>query len=139
MIERVEGSGNDERVTVRVLRGGELRKNKGVNLPDTEVKGSVLSDKDRADLEVAKREHVEVVAVSFVQRPSDVEEVRGILGPTAQIIAKIERPQALERIDDICRVSDGSWLHAVTSESSSRSKWCRPPSTRLRAPRCATA
>jgi len=107
MIEQVKGFGNDERVTVRVVRGGELRKNKGVNLPDTEVKGSVLSDKDRADLEVAKREHVEVVAVSFVQRPSDIEEVRGILGPTAQIIAKIERPQALERIDDICRVSDG--------------------------------
>jgi len=94
-------------VTVRVVRGGELRKNKGVNLPDTEVKGSVLSAKDRADLEVAKRTNVEMVAVSFVQRPSDVEEVRSILGPTAHIIAKIERPQALERIEDICRVSDG--------------------------------
>ena len=99
--------GDDGDVGVRVVRGGELRKNKGVNLPDTEVKGSVLSDKDRADLEVAKCSNVEVVAVSFVQRPSDIEEVRGILGPTAQIIAKIERPQALERIDDICRVSDG--------------------------------
>jgi len=94
-------------VTVRVVRGGELRQNKGVNLPDTEVKGSVLSAKDRADLEVAKRTNVEMVAVSFVQRPSDVEEVRSILGPTAHIIAKIERPQALERIEDICRVSDG--------------------------------
>lgn len=94
-------------VTVRVERGGELRKNKGVNLPDTDVEGSVLSAKDRADLEVAKRENVELVAVSFVQRPSDVEEVRAILGPTAQVIAKIERPQALERIDEICRVSDG--------------------------------
>ena len=94
-------------VTVQVVRGGELRKNKGVNLPDTEVMGSVLSAKDRADLEVAKRENVELVAVSFVQRPSDVEEVRAILGPTAQVIAKIERPQALERIEEICRVSDG--------------------------------
>ena len=94
-------------VEVRVVRGGELRKNKGVNLPDTEVMGSVLSRKDRADLEVAKRENVEIVAVSFVQRPSDIEEVRSILGPTAQVIAKIERPQALERIEDICRVSDG--------------------------------
>ncbi|MFM7083024.1 MAG: pyruvate kinase [Actinomycetota bacterium] len=94
-------------ITVRVVRGGELRKNKGVNLPDTDVKGSVLSAKDRADLEVAKRTNVEFVAVSFVQRPSDVEEVRSILGPTAHIIAKIERPQALERIEDICRVSDG--------------------------------
>jgi pyruvate kinase len=94
-------------ITVQVVRGGELRKNKGVNLPDTEVQGSVLSSKDRADLEVAKRENVELVAISFVQRPSDIEEVRSILGPTAHIIAKIERPQALERIDEICRVSDG--------------------------------
>jgi pyruvate kinase len=94
-------------VNVRVVRGGELRRNKGVNLPDTEVIGSVLSRKDRADLEVAKRENVEIVAVSFVQRPSDIEEVRSILGPTAQVIAKIERPQALERIEDICQVSDG--------------------------------
>ncbi|NCX79580.1 MAG: hypothetical protein EBW96_06730 [Actinobacteria bacterium] len=69
--------------------------------------GSVLSDKDRADLEVVKKENVEIVAVSFVQRPSDIDEVRGIVGPTAQVFAKIERPQALERIDDICRVSDG--------------------------------
>ena len=94
-------------VNVRVVRGGELRRNKGVNLPDTEVIGSVLSRKDHADLEVAKRENVEIVAVSFVQRPSDIEEVRSILGPTAQVIAKIERPQALERIEDICQVSDG--------------------------------
>ena len=95
------------KLSVNVVRGGELRKNKGVNLPDTEVMGSVLSAKDRADLEVAKRENVELVAVSFVQRPSDVEEVRALLGPTAQVIAKIERPQALERIEEICRVSDG--------------------------------
>jgi pyruvate kinase len=94
-------------VTLHVEQGGELRKNKGVNLPDTEVVGSVLSAKDRADLEVARRHNVEYVAVSFVQRASDVEEVRDILGPTALVIAKIERPAALERLEDICRVSDG--------------------------------
>lgn len=99
---------NDESwVALDVERGGELRQNKGVNLPDTEVAGSVLSAKDRADLEVAKRLNVEFVAISFVQRASDVEEVRALIGPTAQVIAKIERPQALERLDDICRVSDG--------------------------------
>ena len=96
-----------DHLIARVVRGGLLRTKKGVNLPDTEVGGSVLSDKDRADLEVVKRENVEIVAVSFVQRPSDIDEVRGIIGPTAQVFAKIERPQALERIDDICRVSDG--------------------------------
>jgi pyruvate kinase len=103
----VAGTWPDGNVTVRVLHGGALQTNKGVNLPDTEVMGSVLSDKDRADLEVAKREHVEFVGVSFVQRPSDIEEVRSLLGPTCHVIAKIERPQALERIDEICRVSNG--------------------------------
>ena len=106
-IVAVHTEGNGGWVEVTVVRGGELRKNKGVNLPDTDVVGSVLSKKDHADIDVAKREHVEFVAVSFVQRPSDVEEVRSLLGPTAHIIAKIERPQALERIDEICRVSDG--------------------------------
>ncbi|NBT20872.1 MAG: pyruvate kinase, partial [Actinobacteria bacterium] len=95
----IEVIANDHLVA-RVVRGGLLRTKKGVNLPDTEVGGSVLS-------EVVKRENVEIVAVSFVQRPSDIDEVRGIIGPTAQVFAKIERPQALERIDDICRVSDG--------------------------------
>ena len=96
-----------DHLTARVVRGGELKTKKGVKLPDTEVGGSVLSEKDKADLEVVKSENVEFVAVSFVQRPSDIEEVRGIVGPTAQVIAKIERPQALERVDEICRVSDG--------------------------------
>ena len=103
---RIESMGEDH-LLARVVRGGELKPKKGVNLPDTEVGGSVLSEKDRADLEIVKAENVEFVAVSFVQRPSDIEEVRSIIGPTALIIAKIERPQALERIDEICRVSDG--------------------------------
>ncbi|MEY3467820.1 MAG: hypothetical protein RL532_1127 [Actinomycetota bacterium] len=89
----MESIGADHLV-VRVVRGGNLRTKKGVNLPDTEVGGSVLSDKDRADLEVVKKENVEIVAVSFVQRPSDIDEVRGIVGPTAQVFAKIERPRA---------------------------------------------
>jgi pyruvate kinase len=107
VIQTVRGDNRDGVVTVEVVRGGELAHNKGVNLPDTEVTGSVLSAKDRDDLEVAKKLDVEFVAVSFVQRASDIEEVRTIIGPTAQIIAKIERPQALERIEEICQASDG--------------------------------
>lgn len=107
IIQTVRGDDRDGIVTVEVVRGGELARNKGVNLPDTEVTGSVLSAKDRDDLEVAKKLDVEFVAVSFVQRASDIEEVRTIIGPTAQIIAKIERPQALERIEEICQASDG--------------------------------
>ena len=68
---RIESIGEDH-LLARVVRGGELKPKKGVNLPDTEVGGSVLSEKDRADLEIVKAENVEFVAVSFVQRPSDI-------------------------------------------------------------------
>lgn len=92
---------------VSVVAGGKLKRGKGVNLPDSSVRGSVLSAKDRADLEVAKAAAVDIVAVSFVQRPEDIEEVRALVGPGTHVFAKIERPQALAVIDEICRVSDG--------------------------------
>lgn len=94
-------------VEVEVRKGGQLLPGKGVNLPDTTVAGSVLSDKDKRDIEVAKAAGVEIVAVSFVQQPSDVEEVRRLCGAGPMIFAKIERPQALARIEEICEVSDG--------------------------------
>ena len=107
---RIEGRlirHSKDSLSVSIERGGRLRRNKGVNLPDTAITGGVLSDKDRADLEVARTEEVEYVAVSFVQDPSDVLAVRSALDPTQMIIAKIERPQALDRLDEICAVSDG--------------------------------
>jgi pyruvate kinase len=58
--------------SLRVVRGGYLQRGKGVNLPDTEVRGSVLSQKDLDDLTVARDLGVEIVAVSFVQTPNDV-------------------------------------------------------------------
>jgi pyruvate kinase len=98
---------NGEVLSVRVVRGGILQQGKGVNLPDTEVRGSLLSSKDLADLAVARDLGVEIVAVSFVQTPSDVVSVREIVGESVLVFAKIERPQALSRIDEICAVSDG--------------------------------
>lgn len=98
---------HEEDVIVRVIKGGTLRHNKGVNLPDTEITGGLLSDKDREDVSVAREADVEYVAVSFVQTPHDVLAVRAILGDTGLVIAKIERPQALACLDEICEVSDG--------------------------------
>lgn len=102
-ITRLQGA----EVTVRIVRGGVLRPRKGVNLPDTEVLGGVLSSKDIEDIEVARQAAVELIAVSFVQGPQDVERVRSLAGPDVLIVAKIERPQALARLEEICRVSDG--------------------------------
>jgi pyruvate kinase len=93
--------------SLRVVRGGYLQQGKGVNLPDTEVRGSVLSQKDLDDLTVARDLGVEIVAVSFVQTPNDVISIRELVGEDIMVFAKIERPQALARIDEICAVSDG--------------------------------
>lgn len=103
---RIEAVGNGV-VDVSVTAGGTLKPGKGVNLPDTVVAGSVLSTKDLADLAVAREAGVDIVAVSFVQRPSDVEEVRSLLDAGQLVFAKIERPQALREIAGICAVSDG--------------------------------
>lgn len=97
----------DDSIAVRVVRGGPLSRGKGVNLPDTEISGGVLSQKDRSDLAIAKELGVEMIAVSFVQSAQDILDVRAIVGSEILIFAKIERPQALSRIDRICEVSDG--------------------------------
>lgn len=103
---RITGLSADS-IEAVVVRGGLLRVRKGVNLPDTEVLGGVLSDKDLADLEVARRMAADIVAVSFVQHPDDVTRVRGLVGDDVLVFAKIERPQALARLESICAVSDG--------------------------------
>ncbi len=100
-----------ERVDATVIRGDEIWSRRGFNLPDTEIATSVLTAKDRADLEYAISKNPDWVAISFVQRPEDVAEVRDfITARTAapiKIIAKIERPNAVERIADIAAIADG--------------------------------
>ena len=101
----------DGAVKTRVVRGTEIWSRRGFNLPDTEIKTSVLTDKDRADLEYAITKKPDWVAVSFVQRPEDVAEVRDfITARTAapiKIMAKIERRNAVERIAEIAAAADG--------------------------------
>ena len=102
-IEALDGSN----VSLSVVRGGLLRTKKGVNLPDTEVLGGVLSSKDVDDIAVARELGAEIIAVSFVQHPDDVRRVRELAGPEPLIFSKIERPQAIDRLEEICAVSDG--------------------------------
>lgn len=106
-LETVVESVEKESISVRVVRGGPLSRGNGVNFPDTEITGGVLSKKDLSDLAIAKELGVEMVAVSFVQSAQDILDVRAIVGNEILIFAKIERPQALNRIDRICEVSDG--------------------------------
>jgi pyruvate kinase len=94
-------------LVVRIVDGGVLKRGKGVNLPDTSISGDLLSEKDRADIAVARDAQVEIVAVSFVQSANDVEQVRGLFGAGGLVIAKIERPQALADLDGILLAGDG--------------------------------
>ncbi|ACA21027.1 pyruvate kinase [Methylobacterium sp. 4-46] len=102
---RVVGLGSDT-LTAEVITGGAISNRKGVNLPGTLLDLSPLTEKDRADLAFGLDLGVDWVALSFVQKPSDVVEARALIGDRAGIMAKIEKPQALERIEDIIRLSD---------------------------------
>jgi pyruvate kinase len=98
------------RVTARVIEGGMVSDNKGINLPGTEVTVPALSDKDMADLRWALRQGVDMIALSFVRRASDVDEVRKIMDEEdvhLPILAKIEKPQAVERLQEIITAFDG--------------------------------
>ena len=102
---RVLGPERDA-ITAEVITGGVISNRKGVNLPGTLLDLSPLTEKDRGDLAFGLDLGVDWVALSFVQKPSDLIEARGIIGDRAGIMSKIEKPQALERIDDIIRLSD---------------------------------
>jgi pyruvate kinase len=96
-----------ERATTRVEVGGRLSARKGVSVPDTVIAFSALTAKDRTDLEAALDAGTDWIALSFVQRPEDIAEARKITRGNAAIMAKIEKPQAVGRLDQILEVADG--------------------------------
>ena len=85
---------------------GTLSDRKGINIPDRSLPISALTEKDREDLEFALSMKVDYIALSFVQRPSDVHEARELIGDRAGIISKIEKPSAIEHLDEIIEASD---------------------------------
>lgn len=90
----------------KVIYGGKLTNNKGVNLPNTTIPLSPLTPKDHEDLKVGLELGVDWIALSFVQRPGDILEARDIIGERAGILAKIEKPNALANIEEIVRLCD---------------------------------
>ncbi|WFE75078.1 pyruvate kinase [Roseinatronobacter sp. S2] len=90
-----------------VTVGGVISDRKGVNVPDAVLPVAALSEKDRKDLEFACRLGVDWLALSFVQRPSDVLEARELAQGRAAILSKIEKPAAVKAFDEILAVSDG--------------------------------
>jgi pyruvate kinase len=96
----------DDTIDAAVINGGVISNRKGVNLPGTILELSPLTAKDRADLEFGLELGVDWVALSFVQKPSDLIEARGLIGDRAGLMSKIEKPSALTHIDDIIHLSD---------------------------------
>lgn len=103
---RVRDCGRDF-ADCEVVIGGKISDRKGVNVPDVVLPLAALSDKDRKDLEFACRLGVDWLALSFVQRPQDVEEARALVAGRACIMAKIEKPAGVNAFDEILKVSDG--------------------------------
>jgi pyruvate kinase len=97
------------RVTTRVIHGGPLSANKGLNLPNTKVSLPCLTEKDLKDLDFALEQSVDWVGLSFVRSARDIIELKHIIRAQdkhARVIAKIEKPEALLEIDDIIREAD---------------------------------
>ncbi len=88
-------------------RAGVISSRKGVSLPDTEIAVSAMTPKDHADLQAALEIGVDWIAASFVQRPEDVSEIKAIVDGRALVMSKIEKPQALTKLDEIIALSDG--------------------------------
>ena len=94
------------RVQARVVHGGPVKSSKGMNLPGVQVSAPSITEKDTADVAFAVEQGLEYVALSFVRRAADVEQLRAMLPKDVQIVAKIEKDQALEQIDEILRATD---------------------------------
>jgi pyruvate kinase len=105
-VEQVRG----QEVICQVVNGGALGEHKGINLPGIQLRVPALTPKDRLDLMFALKHGANYIAVSFVRRPEDVVLAKSLIrraGKDTPVIAKLEKPEAIENIDGILRVADG--------------------------------
>mgnify|MGYP003999858999 FL=1 len=97
---------NGDSVDTNVLIGGTLSNHKGINIPGAILPMSALTEKDRNDLQFALDIGVDWIALSFVQRPEDVAEARGLIRGRAGVLAKMEKPLAIEHLKQIVELAD---------------------------------
>jgi len=103
-------SKEDKQLDATVVRGGMLLERKGVNLPESDIKLSSVTEKDIKDLNFGLKNDVDWIALSFVRSAKDILELKNLIknnGYSTKVIAKIEKPQAIKNIDDIITESDG--------------------------------
>jgi pyruvate kinase len=105
-VEKVSG----QKVICRVVNGGELGEHKGINLPGVKLRVPALTEKDRQDLRFALAHGVDYIAVSFVRRAEDIQLAKSLIRRARKdtpVIAKLEKPEAIENLEEILRISDG--------------------------------
>ena len=102
LILKVVKTNNVDLVEAKVVQGGALKSKKGVNLPDSNLKTSAISSSDKKYIKIAANLNVDWIALSFVQKPSDIKELKKLCDNKISIMAKIEKPSALKYINEIC-------------------------------------
>lgn len=111
LIFEVVSTNNKDEVKAKVIQGGPLKSKKGVNLPNTNISQPALTEKDKKDALLAIEQEVDWIALSFVRNPEDLMELEAIISEHSDykipIIAKIEKPEAVENIDKIVAYCDG--------------------------------
>lgn len=108
LLEVVVKSVKGEDVNCEIITGGLLKSHKGLNLPETDTQISAITDKDKEDIAFGVLQGVDWIALSFVRKPEDVQELRKLIGdPGIKVIAKIEKPEAVANMDAIIAEVDG--------------------------------
>jgi pyruvate kinase len=110
LVLEVQSTDGKAEIICKVIQGGVLSSKKGVNFPNTKISLPSLTEKDQLDLEFALEQEVDWIGLSFVRSARDIIELKHRIsaqGGHAKVIAKIEKPEALECIDDIIQESDG--------------------------------
>ena len=111
LVELVVTSVDENVVRTRVIHGGPISSKKGMNFPDSELTIPAITEKDRIDVAFAVEQQLDYIAASFIRRRSDIEGLRDLLdslgGNNLNVIAKLEKPQAIDNLEEILSVSDG--------------------------------
>ena len=111
LVELVVTAVDATSVTTRVLHGGPISSRKGMNFPDTGLSIPAVTEKDREDVHFAVEHQLDYIAASFIRRRSDIVELRELLqsldGGEINVIAKLEKAQAIDALEEILEVSDG--------------------------------
>ncbi|MFZ2492938.1 MAG: pyruvate kinase [Thermoanaerobaculia bacterium] len=111
LVELVVTGVEETEVSTRVIHGGPISSKKGMNFPDSELTIPAITEKDREDVAFAVKQKLDYIAASFIRRRADIVQLRELLhecgGDELNVIAKLEKPQAIDNLDEILEVSDG--------------------------------